>query len=81
MISRSTATFRTTPAAASSRPARPAPPGGHLGLVEALRQVTGQTLGKAVPGARRALASGFGMINYDQRPLCAAAAVIEGASR
>ncbi len=51
--------------------------GGHLGIVEALRQVTGQTLGKAVPGARRALASGFGMINYD-RGLCAGAAVIEG---
>jgi acetyl-CoA acetyltransferase len=51
--------------------------GGHLGIVEALRQVTGQTLGKAVPNARRALASGFGMINYD-RGLCAGAAVIEG---
>jgi len=51
--------------------------GGHLGIVEALRQVTGQTLGKAVPGARRALASGFGMINYD-RGLCSGAAVIEG---
>jgi acetyl-CoA acetyltransferase len=51
--------------------------GGHLGIVEALRQVTGQTLGKAVPGARRALTSGFGMINYD-RGLCAGAAVIEG---
>jgi len=51
--------------------------GGHLGLVEALRQVTGQTIGKAVPDARRALASGFGMINYD-RGLCAGAAVIEG---
>jgi acetyl-CoA acetyltransferase len=51
--------------------------GGHLCIVEALRQVTGQTLGKAVPNARRALASGFGMINYD-RGLCAGAAVIEG---
>jgi acetyl-CoA acetyltransferase len=54
--------------------------GGHLGIVEALRQVTGQTLGKAVPNARRALASGFGMINYD-RGLCAGAAVIEGVRR
>src|ERR1700679_997395 len=52
--------------------------GGHLGIVEALRQVTGQPLGKAVPNARRALASGFGMINYD-RGLCAGAAVIGGA--
>jgi len=51
--------------------------GGHLGIVEALRQVTGQTLGKAVPGARYGLASGFGMINYD-RGLCSGAAVIEG---
>jgi acetyl-CoA acetyltransferase len=51
--------------------------GGHLGIVEALRQVTGQTLGKAVPDARYALASGFGMINYD-RGLCSGAAVIEG---
>ena len=54
--------------------------GGHLGLVEALRQVTGQTLGAAVPNARRALVSGFGMINYD-RGLCSGAAVLEGASR
>jgi acetyl-CoA acetyltransferase len=51
--------------------------GGHLGLVEALRQVTGQTLGAAVADARLALASGFGMINYD-RGLCSGAAVIEG---
>lgn len=49
--------------------------GGYLGLVEALRQVTGQPLGAAVPGARTALVSGFGMINYD-RGLCTAAAVI-----
>ncbi len=54
--------------------------GGHLGLVEALRQVTGQTLGAAAPRARRALVSGFGMINYD-RGLCSGAAVLEGASR
>ena len=52
--------------------------GGHLGLVEALRQVTGQALGVQVEGAVRALVSGFGMINYD-RGLCSAAAVLEGA--
>jgi acetyl-CoA acetyltransferase len=52
--------------------------GGHLGLVEALRQVTGQALGAQAPGARRAVVSGFGMINYD-RGLCSGAAFIEGA--
>jgi acetyl-CoA acetyltransferase len=41
--------------------------GGFLGLVEALRQLAG--------GARHALVSGFGMINYD-RGLCTAAAVL-----
>ncbi len=51
--------------------------GGHLGLVEALRQVTGQALGAQAPGARRAVVSGFGMINYD-RGLCSGAAFIEG---
>ena len=52
--------------------------GGHLGVVEALRQVTGQALGVQVAGAERALVSGFGMINYD-RGLCSAAAVLERA--
>lgn len=51
--------------------------GGHLGIVEALRQVTGRALGSQVAGARRALVSGFGMINYD-RGLCSGAAIIEG---
>ncbi len=52
--------------------------GGYLGLVEALRQVTGQALGQQVTDARRALVSGFGMINFD-RGLCSAAAVLERA--
>ena len=52
--------------------------GGHLGLVEGLRQVTGQALGTQVAGARRAVVSGFGMINYD-RGLCSGAAFLEGA--
>ena len=52
--------------------------GGYLGLVEALRQVTGQALGAQVTGARRALVSGFGMINFD-RGLCSGAAILEGA--
>jgi acetyl-CoA acetyltransferase len=49
--------------------------GGSLGLVEAVRQLTGQTLGAAVANARIGLASGFGMINYD-RGLCSAAVLL-----
>ena len=51
--------------------------GGYLGLVEAIRQVTGQAGPTQVAGAQRAAISGFGVINYD-RGLCSAAAVIEG---
>ena len=44
--------------------------GGYLGLVEAVRQVSGEPIGAAVPGgAEVALASGFGMINYDRGAL------------
>jgi len=49
--------------------------GGYLGLVEAMRQLLGETEGRQVPNARNALVSGFGMINYD-RGLCSAAAVL-----
>ncbi len=49
--------------------------GGFLGLVEIVRQVTGQPLGAPVPNARLGLASGFGMINYD-RGLCSGAAIL-----
>jgi len=49
--------------------------GGFLGLVEVIRQVTGQPLGAKVPDARLGLASGFGMINYD-RGLCSGAAIL-----
>jgi acetyl-CoA acetyltransferase len=49
--------------------------GGFLGLVEVIRQVTGQSLGAKVPDARLGLASGFGMINYD-RGLCSGAAIL-----
>jgi acetyl-CoA acetyltransferase len=52
--------------------------GGYLGLVEALRQVTGAALGAQVADARTALVSGFGMINYD-RGLCSGAAVLAAA--
>jgi acetyl-CoA acetyltransferase len=49
--------------------------GGYLGLVEAMRQLTGAVPERAVAGARHALVSGFGMINYD-RGLCSAACVL-----
>ncbi len=49
--------------------------GGTLGLVEAIRQLTGQTLGAQVANARHALVSGYGMINYD-RGLCSSAAIL-----
>ena len=49
--------------------------GGFLGLIEALRQLTNQAGAHQVAGARHALVSGFGMINYD-RGICSAAAVL-----
>jgi acetyl-CoA acetyltransferase len=49
--------------------------GGTLGIVEAIRQVTGQTLGAKVEKVRHALVSGFGMINFD-RGLCTGAAIL-----
>jgi acetyl-CoA acetyltransferase len=49
--------------------------GGHLGIVEAIRQLTGMAGGTQVEGARIAAVSGFGMINYD-RGLCCGAVVL-----
>jgi acetyl-CoA acetyltransferase len=49
--------------------------GGYLGLVEAIRQVTGKALGAQVPDAGTAMVSGYGMVNYD-RGLCSSAAII-----
>lgn len=49
--------------------------GGHLGVVEALRQLTGKALGTQVKGAALGVVSGFGMINYD-RGLSSAAAIL-----
>jgi acetyl-CoA acetyltransferase len=49
--------------------------GGSLGLTEAVRQLTGETLGAKVDDAKLGLVSGFGMINYD-RGLCGGAAVL-----
>ncbi len=53
--------------------------GGYLGLVEAMRQLTGTTLGATVPVAEIAAVSGFGMINYD-RGLSSCAAVFARAA-
>jgi acetyl-CoA acetyltransferase len=40
--------------------------GGFLGMVEAIRQLTGQAGERGVSNARLGLVSGFGMINYDR---------------
>ncbi|GMO93284.1 hypothetical protein TM239_02160 [Bradyrhizobium sp. TM239] len=53
--------------------------GGYLGVTEALRQVLGSAGPTQVPNARSALASGFGMINYD-RGLSSGAAIFAGPS-
>jgi acetyl-CoA acetyltransferase len=49
--------------------------GGFLGLVEAIRQLTGQPLGAQVRNARRGLVAGYGMVTYD-RGMCSGAAVV-----
>jgi acetyl-CoA acetyltransferase len=54
--------------------------GGHLGVVETVRQLTGDYLGGAVRDAEVGLVSGFGMINYD-RGLCSAAAILATGKR
>jgi acetyl-CoA acetyltransferase len=51
--------------------------GGYLGLVEALRQLTGTVLGAQVTDARIGLVSGFGMITYD-RGLASGAVLLAG---
>jgi acetyl-CoA acetyltransferase len=50
---------------------------GFLGLVESIRQLTGQNLARAVPEARFGIAVGFGMITYD-RGLSSGAAILSG---
>jgi acetyl-CoA acetyltransferase len=50
--------------------------GGFLGIVEAIRQLTGGAQHNAVPDARIAAVSGFGIINFD-RGLCSGAALLE----
>ncbi|MFD1252470.1 thiolase [Devosia equisanguinis] len=51
--------------------------GGHLGIVETIRQVTGTAATTQVDGARLGMASGFGMINYD-RGLASGAVIFAG---
>ena len=49
--------------------------GGFIGLVETIRQLTGEPLGAQVSDAKLGLVSCFGMINYD-RGLCSSAAIL-----
>ena len=49
--------------------------GGFIGLVETVRQLTGQTPGRAVPDAKLGLVSGFGMVTYD-RCVCTGALIL-----
>lgn len=49
--------------------------GGFLGLNEAIRQLTGQAIGRAVKDARLGLVSGYGMVAYD-RCLCTGAVIL-----
>lgn len=54
--------------------------GGFVGMTEALRQLTGQALGRPVPDARAGVVSGYGTVNYD-RGICSAAAVLKSGKR
>lgn len=52
--------------------------GGYLGMVEAIRQLTGGAADNAVSDAKIAAVSGFGIINFD-RGLCSGAAILAAA--
>ena len=54
--------------------------GGFLGMVEAIRQLSGEAGDRAVQDARVGLVSGFGMVTYD-RCLCTGAVILVRASR
>ena len=50
--------------------------GGFIGMVEAIRQVTGTAGPTQVSDAKTAMVSGFGMINYD-RGVCSSASILK----
>ena len=52
--------------------------GGHIGIVETIRQLSGEGGDRQVKNARHGLVSGFGMINYD-RGLASGALILEAA--
>jgi acetyl-CoA acetyltransferase len=54
--------------------------GGYIGIVESMRQLTGEAEGRQVPDAKVGLVSGFGMINFD-RGLASGAALLGRADR
>ena len=54
--------------------------GGFCGLTEAVRQLTGESLGAQVPAASIGLVSCYGTVNYD-RGICTSAAVLTRAGR
>ncbi|MGE4335956.1 MAG: thiolase family protein [Pigmentiphaga sp.] len=54
--------------------------GGFCGTTEALRQLTGERLGKLVPKASIGVVSCYGTVNYD-RGICASAAVLGTGAR
>jgi acetyl-CoA acetyltransferase len=54
--------------------------GGFLGMVEAIRQLTGEAGARAVKDAKLGLVSGFGMINFD-RGLGSGAAILAGTTQ
>ena len=53
--------------------------GGFIGMVETIRQLTGEAGSRSVPGARTGMVCGFGMVTYD-RCLCTGAAILEAAA-
>lgn len=54
---------------------QPGAAGGSLGMNEALRQLTGKSIGATVADAEAGVVSCFGTVNYD-RGLCSSAAIL-----